>query len=87
MRFLGALLIVFGLLFCFTFFGAIIGIPMMLIGAILLAIGGRRKTVIHNVVNVSNVVPSSPSQPLASQVSVPLPTDRLGAMPPNKQIE
>lgn len=53
-RIIGGMLVLLGLLFCFTIIGAFIGIPMMLVGAILLAIGGRRKTVITNVVQVTN---------------------------------
>jgi hypothetical protein len=58
MRVLGGILIIVGLLFCLTVFGAVIGIPMIIIGIVLLAIGGRRKTVITNVVQVSNHGPS-----------------------------
>lgn len=53
MRVLGAILIVLGILFSLSIFGAVIGIPMIFIGLILVAVGGRRKTVITNVVQVS----------------------------------
>jgi uncharacterized protein (UPF0335 family) len=53
MRVLGAILIVLGLLLSLTIFGAFFGIPMILIGIGLMVAGGR-KTVITNVVQVSN---------------------------------
>ena len=58
MRIAGAVLIVLGLLFCLSFFGAIVGIPLILIGLVMVIAGGRRKTVITNVVQVSNNGPA-----------------------------
>ncbi len=54
---LGVILIIVGLLLCLTIVGALIGIPMMMVGGSLVFWGllfGRRKTVITNVVQVSN---------------------------------
>ena len=51
MRILGGVLIVLGLLFCLSVIGAIIGIPMIILGIVLAALGGRR-TLITNVVSV-----------------------------------
>jgi len=52
MRVFGALLVAFGFLLCLSIVGAIIGLPMILVGVVCLIAGGRRKTVITNVVNV-----------------------------------
>lgn len=49
MRVLGAIMIVFGLLFCLTVIGAVIGIPMMLIGLVLVIAGGSNRTVVVHV--------------------------------------
>jgi Family of unknown function (DUF5362) len=70
MRVLGAILIVIGLICCLTIIGAIFGIPMILIGIVLVALGGRRKTVINNVVTVSNSphLGSAPLQDPAPQI-------------------
>ena len=51
MRVTGVILIVFGLLLCLTIVGAFFGVPMFIIGIVLVAMGGR-KTVITNVVTV-----------------------------------
>jgi hypothetical protein len=56
-RIFGGILIVLGFLFSLSIVGAIFGIPMMLIGLVCVIFGGRRRTVITNVVQVSNVVP------------------------------
>lgn len=63
MRILGTILILVGLLLCFTLVGAIFGIPMMIAGCILVGVGGRRKVVINNTVTVSNAVPAGASPP------------------------
>jgi hypothetical protein len=56
MAIFGAILIVVGLFFCLTIVGAVFGIPMILIGIICVVVGMmRRRTVITNVVQVSNV--------------------------------
>jgi hypothetical protein len=52
MRILGAILIVVGLVFCLTIIGLGIGLFLIFVGIILFAVGGRRKTIITNVVNV-----------------------------------
>ena len=53
---LGVVLVIVGLLFCLTIIGAVIGIPMMAVGGGLVFWGLLlgRKTVITNVVQVSN---------------------------------
>ena len=58
MRILGAFLIILGLLLCLSIVGAVVGIPMIFIGLIVIVVGGRRKTVITNVVQVSNSIPA-----------------------------
>ena len=57
MRILGVVLIILGLLFCLSIVGAIIGVPLIILGIILAALGGRRKVVINNTVSVSNAAP------------------------------
>jgi hypothetical protein len=54
MRILGVILILIGLLACLSIVGAILGVPMIIIGIVLVLLGGRRKIVITNVVNVAN---------------------------------
>jgi uncharacterized protein DUF5362 len=54
MRIIGVIFIFVGLLLCLTIFGAVAGIPLIIIGAVLVLAGGRRKTVITNVINVAN---------------------------------
>jgi len=66
LRMIGGILVLIGLLFCFSIIGAFIGIPMMIVGGILCAVGGRRKTVITNVVQVSNA-PGIPGNHFSSQ--------------------
>ena len=53
MRILGGVLIVFGLLLSLSIVGAIVGVPLILVGIVLMVAGGRRRTVITNVVQVS----------------------------------
>jgi hypothetical protein len=59
----GVLLILFGFLCCLTIVGAILGIPLMLVGVVCVAVGGRRRTVIQNVVHVTNAPDYRPAQP------------------------
>ena len=70
MRIVGVILVLLGLVLCFTIIGIFFGIPMILIGITLIALGGRRKTIIQNVVTVSNAPyagqPQSPLGPLAA---------------------
>jgi hypothetical protein len=70
MRIFGIILILIGLLICLTIVGIPIGLGFMLIGAICAAFGGRRRTIITNVVQVSNT-------PGAQQAQVPFDGDGL----------
>ena len=54
MRIVGIIFILIGGLMSMTIIGASIGIPMMFIGLLMVLFGGRRKTVINNVIQVSN---------------------------------
>jgi hypothetical protein len=54
MRIAGAILFIFGLLISLSIVGAVFGVPMMFVGALMMVFGGRRKTIITNVVQVSN---------------------------------
>jgi hypothetical protein len=67
MRVLGAIMIVLGLLFCLTVIGAVIGIPMMLIGLGLVVAGGNRSVVVHVTQNTPqyhpHVQPQHPPHP------------------------
>ena len=54
MRIVGAIFILLGFLISLSIIGAVIGIPMMFIGLVMVIFGGRRKTVITNVIQVSN---------------------------------
>jgi hypothetical protein len=62
MAIVGVVFLLVGFIFCLTIIGAFIGGPMMFLGAIFLVFGlfGRRKTVITNVVHVTNT--SQPAQ-------------------------
>jgi hypothetical protein len=53
-----------GFLLCLTVIGAVIGVPLILIGGIVVVFGffGRRKTVIQNVVTVQNAAPAAPER-------------------------
>lgn len=53
MRIFGALLIVFGILLCFTIIAAPFGFFLILVGVVCCAFGGRRRTIINNVVQIS----------------------------------
>lgn len=67
----GAILLVFGLIFMFIpFVGWLLGLPMMVTGAVLCAVGaGRsRQTVIHNTVAYSTTHPHPPG-PYAQPMS------------------
>ena len=57
MRIVGAIFILVGFLISLSIVGAVIGVPMMFIELVMIVLGGRRKTIITNVVQVSNVVP------------------------------
>lgn len=75
MRILGVIFILVGLLLCLTIVGAAFGLVFIIVGAILVVAGGRRKTVITNVINVANT-PSGgvPAEQLAASVNM-LPRD------------
>ena len=87
MRIAGAILIVFGLLACLTIIGIPFGLFLMVIGTILVIVGGR-KTIITNVVQVSNAPPQSftpdrdaaPYVPEVKQVAAP--RERATLAPP-----
>ena len=53
MRILGGVLIVFGLLLCLSIIGAFVGVPMIICGIVLVALGGRSPQ-ITNIVSVQN---------------------------------
>jgi hypothetical protein len=58
MAIIGGILIFLGLLFSLTIIGAFIGIPMMIVGAVMVAVGKfgwRRAPTITNVVQVSHL--------------------------------
>ena len=62
MRIVGIILVIFGLLISLSIVGAIIGGPMVLIGLVMIMAGGRRKTIITNVVQVSNTTAGRPEE-------------------------
>jgi len=49
LRVIGIALVLIGLLFCLTVIGATIGIPMMIIGAILAFVGKKRAPIVVNI--------------------------------------
>jgi hypothetical protein len=57
MRLLGTVFILLGLVFCATIAGAAVGILMILVGAVLVGAGRKRKMVINNSVTVVNNLP------------------------------
>ncbi len=78
----GIFLSIIGLFLCFTIFWAPVGILLMLIGGALTTVGifGRRKTVITNVVQVSNM----PGQGM--QATVPVDTEE-SRVPQTRRLE
>jgi hypothetical protein len=75
MRILGVVFILVGLLLCLTIFGAFVGIPLIIVGCILVVVGGRRKTVITNVINVANTPSGAiPAEQMAASINM-LPRD------------
>jgi uncharacterized protein DUF5362 len=75
MRILGVIFILVGLVLCLTIVGAIFGGLLIIIGIVLVAVGGRRKTVITNVINVANTPTGAvPAEQAAASVSM-LPRD------------
>lgn len=64
----GLVLIVVGILLSITVIGAIVGLPLVFIGAVLLFIGGKKKEVIKEV----RYVPSPrPVQPVSTYTATP----------------
>jgi len=59
MRIAGLIIGMIGFLLCLTIIGAVIGIPLMIIGAGMMLFGGRKKTIINNVITVQNA-PATP---------------------------
>jgi hypothetical protein len=61
----GAILMFVGFVLCLTIIGAFLGVPIMILGMIFFVAGflGRRKTIITNVVQVTNA--PSPPAPLS----------------------
>lgn len=59
----GAVLMFVGFLFCLTLIGAVIGIPFMIVGAIMMGFGffGRKNQTITNVVQVSGIPGQQPA--------------------------
>jgi hypothetical protein len=53
-RIAGFIIGLLGLLLSLSIFGAIVGIPLMIFGSLLMIFGGRRKTIINNVITISN---------------------------------
>lgn len=80
MRVAGAIFIVLGLLLSLSFFGAVIGIPLILIGIVMVIVGGRRKTIITNVVQVSNNGPAPQRAPDNSGAAAIRPSRKETAM-------
>jgi len=75
MRIIGVVFILVGLLLCLTIFGALVGVPLIIVGAVLVVAGGRRKTVITNVINVANTPTGAiPAEQLNASINM-LPRD------------
>jgi hypothetical protein len=71
MRIAGVILILVGFVLCLTIIGIGFGIVMILVGAVLVAVGGRRKVIIHNTVTVSNIATEARShQPTLEPLKV-----------------
>jgi Family of unknown function (DUF5362) len=49
LRIVGILLVLLGLVFCITIIGAAIGVPMMIVGAILAFVGKKRAPIVVNI--------------------------------------
>lgn len=81
----GVILLIIGFLFSVTIIGAFIGVPMMMIGGILLIVGafGRRRTIITNVVQVSTPAPVQPqSAPYSPNYNVSAVSPAIANAPP-----
>jgi hypothetical protein len=67
MAVVGIIFLLMGFIFCLTIIGTFIGAPMMFLGAVFLIVGlSRRKTVITNVVQVTNTAPAQAWQDRAA---------------------
>jgi membrane protease subunit (stomatin/prohibitin family) len=77
----GAVLMFVGFLFCLTLIGAVIGIPFMIVGAIMMGFGlfGRKNQTITNVVQVSGF----PGQQPANVAAVGVPESAAFVRPPS----
>jgi type IV secretory pathway TrbD component len=49
LRIVGIALVLLGLVFCLTIIGATVGIPMMMVGAILAFVGKKRAPIVVNI--------------------------------------
>lgn len=86
----GLILIFIGFLLSLTIFGAVIGIPLMIVGAILCGLGRfRSRVVIKNVVNVTNTVPVAAAVPASEAYAPPEEAyqSRIGEAAPMPRIE
>src|SRR4051812_21806162 len=84
----GVVLIVIGLFFCLTIIGALIGVPMIIIGLILCIAGAfRRKTVIQNVVTVTNAPHPAASYAMPQVGALPEPGQASLEAQPMPQIQ
>lgn len=82
-RIFGFIITMLGLLFTLTIIGAVLGIPMMIVGSIMVAVSffGSRKTTITNVIHVaSGPYPGTPTPP--SPLAHPVPEQRAIATKP-----
>jgi hypothetical protein len=71
MRLLGVIFILVGLLACLSIVGAVIGIPLIIVGLVLDVVGGRRKTIITNVVNDTNTpTGAAPAHQMAASINM-----------------
>lgn len=76
MRVFGFVLVVLGLLICLTIIGIPFGLFLIFVGIALAIVGGHRRTVINNVIQVSNS-----SGPAVLQTRLPDSTDRWRSSP------
>lgn len=72
----GFILQFIGFLLCLTVIGAVIGVPLLVLGGIVVIAGfvGRRKTVIQNVVTVQNAAPVPQQSPRPAPIDRGSPT-------------
>jgi len=77
MRIAGIVVFVFGFLICLSIVGIPFGIFLMIVGVLMMIFGGRSKTIITNVVQVSN----APGQSYARRPRLPLTCLRSSRFP------